>query len=391
MRSAMKSFILLLAIGCVYGFSFRAAFSNLLHKFEAADSCTGRCGEPFNSAEACQCNDACVSHNDCCADFNDLCSSNQNTCQDNCHADYDATLPCQCNDKCPQYGNCCPDYDDFCDNGGGGGGVTEQDLIALSETLFSLETNNNGDKITLELGCTTNNGNTQDCSPSPLFANVDPSAFDLPILQKLMALYDNYEISVSLTEDHTEQEHLEEMEFLQAVMDSPILQETFGFLVEKGVYTGSYEQFGEKMYTMWFGMYERSSGHLSSSGFEHVFIGEVKNGDVSGFHNWVRWYSEEVAGNMNYLGYWREASFVDQMGGGLEFTYFWNNVQKPYGSMFIGTSPELELALYTTCLLTMPDKQCHVQLGGTDVWIQTWTQYTNGELMVGSSYPDFAK
>lgn len=30
-----------------------------------------------------------------------------------------------------------------------------------------------------------------------------------------MALYDNYEISVSLTEDHTEQEHLEEMEFLQ--------------------------------------------------------------------------------------------------------------------------------------------------------------------------------
>ena len=44
----------------------------------------------------------------------------------------------------------------------------------------------------------------------------------------------------------------------------------------KGVYTGSYEQFGEKMYTMWFGMYERSSGHLSSSGFEHVFIGKLQ-------------------------------------------------------------------------------------------------------------------
>ena len=48
----------------------------------------------------------------------------------------------------------------------------------------------------------------------------------------------------------------------------------------KGVYTGSYEQFGEKMYTMWFGMYERSSGHLSSSGFEHVFIGKLKKNYV---------------------------------------------------------------------------------------------------------------
>lgn len=48
----------------------------------------------------------------------------------------------------------------------------------------------------------------------------------------------------------------------------------------KGVYTGSYEQFGEKMYTMWFGMYERSSGHLSSSGFEHVFIGKLQKNYV---------------------------------------------------------------------------------------------------------------
>jgi len=269
--------------------------------------------------------------------------------------------------------------------------VTAQDLLTLSETLFSLETNNNGDKITIDVGCTTDVGNTQDCSSNTLFTAVDSSAFDAPLIQKFLALRDNYVASVTSSEDHTPEEQAEEADFLQAVLETPIMQETYGFLNEKGVFSGSYEQFGAKLETMWFGMYERSSGHLSSSGFEHVFIGEIKNGDVSGFHNWISWYKEEAAGNMNYLGYWRQAQFSNQMGGGLEFTYFWNNVQKPYGSMFIGTSPELELALYTTCLLVLPDKQCHVQLAGTDVWIQTWTQYTNGELMVGSSYPDFAQ
>ena len=41
-----------------------------------------------------------------------------------------------------------------------------------------------------------------------------------------------------------------------------------------------------------------------------------------------------------------------QYGGGISFTYTWNGTQKPYGSMFLATSPELEMALYTTCLMT---------------------------------------
>ena len=39
------------------------------------------------------------------------------------------------------------------------------------------------------------------------------------------------------------------------------------------------------------------------SGFEHVFMGEIKNGKVSGFHGWIHWYLEEQARNVDYFGY----------------------------------------------------------------------------------------
>ena len=44
------------------------------------------------------------------------------------------------------------------------------------------------------------------------------------------------------------------------------------------------------------------------SGFEHVFIGEIKNGEVSGFHDWVNFYQQEKTNAINYLGYIEKAT-----------------------------------------------------------------------------------
>ena len=45
------------------------------------------------------------------------------------------------------------------------------------------------------------------------------------------------------------------------------------------------------------------------SGFEHVFIGEIKNGEVSGFHDWINFYQQEKTNAINYLGYLDQANF----------------------------------------------------------------------------------
>lgn len=54
---------------------------------------------------------------------------------------------------------------------------------------------------------------------------------------------------------------------------------------------------------LWFTQYSRGSGKVGSSGFEHVFVNEVKNGTIIGLHNWVYFADEEKAGRLDYKGY----------------------------------------------------------------------------------------
>merc|ERR1712123_17324 len=172
-------------------------------------SCQGRCEDSYDSSYSCQCNSACAAHSDCCPDYGSECQGDSLSCRGKCGASYDPSLPCECNDKCSQYGNCCPDYVEECD-GGGGGSLSDEDLQTLSEMLLSDDANNVGGMIELNLQCTTNNGNPQDCSPAPLFTSVDQSVMEMPIYVKLAALYDNYVTSPGTVEDHTEEEQAEE-------------------------------------------------------------------------------------------------------------------------------------------------------------------------------------
>lgn len=64
-----------------------------------------------------------------------------------------------------------------------------------------------------------------------------------------------------------------------------------------------YQAFKNELQRIWFDPYKRSrtSTHNDSSGFEHVFLGEItqrKQGRcVSGLHNWMRMWEEETNRN----------------------------------------------------------------------------------------------
>lgn len=65
-----------------------------------------------------------------------------------------------------------------------------------------------------------------------------------------------------------------------------------------------------------------------------------------------------------------------------------NNLEKPSNSLFIGTSPELELALYTVCFELRADQDCRLAYGGKDFNIVTHSYRYRGKKLIGSAYPE---
>lgn len=58
---------------------------------------------------------------------------------------------------------------------------------------------------------------------------------------------------------------------------------------------------------IWFDMYARAGGKVGSSGFEHVFLNEMKYGSPIGLHNWIYYYHKEnrtgSKHDVDYKGY----------------------------------------------------------------------------------------
>ena len=119
------------------------------------------------------------------------------------------------------------------------------------------------------------------------------------------------------------------------------------------------------LYTNYFG----DRAIKDASGFEHIFVGEGKydyvstanqiTGEISGYHSWLKFYLDERANQVNYLGH----NYDLQGDIGVDNPYIatvqmlWQtqNRQKKIpielfkkkGCFFIGTSPECEVAMGT--------------------------------------------
>ncbi|XP_077863643.1 uridylate-specific endoribonuclease A-like [Saccoglossus kowalevskii] len=68
----------------------------------------------------------------------------------------------------------------------------------------------------------------------------------------------------------------------------------------------------------------------------------------------------------------------------MSFQFNWNNYLKEISSMWIGRSPEFEMAMYTICFKEFPNKACSFDMAGVKTKIQTYDQ--DGDY-IGSAYP----
>lgn len=146
------------------------------------------------------------------------------------------------------------------------------------------------------------------CATHRLLTIDERHVFGIPTIEKFRALFNNYERDASVNEYITPIERKEENDFLDAILATSVMRHAMSFLQQKGVVGPDPAKQREELKTIWFNMYSRGGGKIGSSGFEHVFVSEIKNGTLSGLHNWLYYYDEEKAGRIDYKGYLKKLS-----------------------------------------------------------------------------------
>lgn len=63
---------------------------------------------------------------------------------------------------------------------------------------------------------------------------IDPAAYKIPTIEKLIALHNNYIVMSNQNEVYTAQERIEENNFLDAILSTSVMQHTRNFLISKG-------------------------------------------------------------------------------------------------------------------------------------------------------------
>eukprot|EP00079_Xenopus_tropicalis_P010650 XP_002935698.2 PREDICTED: poly(U)-specific endoribonuclease [Xenopus tropicalis] len=389
------------------------------------DSCKNRCGDKPSKTFSCQCNEKCEQYDDCCQDYH-LClykdpsldesthqSKSGGSCKGRCTEKYNKKNSCHCNKKCDKFGNCCSDYGTACGgkassdktasaNSVGDGSssksrsgetdISNDEIKAVSEKLYKQDVNKAGesDIILNKQEMAHNTREQEDLCEEPLYKYVNEQLFKRPTYAAFIALLDNYDRKTGIDESYSAAEIKEQERFLQEIMKTQIMKELFSFFHSKGLYQTE-KEFVKDLQKMWFGLYSRSTGEADSSGFEHVFVGEVKKGIVSGFHNWIRFYMLEKKGLLDYYshnfdGPW--TSYPDVLGQ----QFYWDGFYKEVGSQFIGSSPEFDFSIYTLCFISRPGRKCKISLGGYGLTIQTyvWTKttYDNGKKFIATAYAE---
>ncbi|KAK2914971.1 hypothetical protein Q8A73_005565 [Channa argus] len=358
-----------------------------------AKSCKDRCGEKYNSQNECHCNSKCTQYKNCCSDYTDLCDTVQFWSRNYSQNFFHQCRLCQIFSVCDQWRSLLC-YTTF-PTKGGGSVITDAEIKGISETLYTLDSNKaSASQLNIDPQALVPNSQTNsqtDLSSRPFFRYLDEtSLFSRPTYSALLALLDNYHRMTGQAEDISPQQLVEQETFIKETMSNTKLgRELFAFFYNKGLYA-SEEEFLQDLKMMWFGLYSRSNNKNDSSGFEHVFAGEVKGGKVSGFHNWIQFYLLEKKGQLNYYshsfnGPW--TTYPDVLG----MQFIWDGYFKQLGSAVIGSSPEFDFAIYSLCYITRPGKQCRLSLGGNQLNIQTYTWdksfYGDGKKFIASAYP----
>lgn len=165
----------------------------------------------------------------------------------------------------------------------------DTDFETAAQTLWNLDSN----RLTPHKDYTMNVQSSKrphqkyDAADDPLFSHVDQRVLRRPTYAAFRALLDNYSVDVGEGEDVSAAELRENRAFLNAVLETGPMKYCHRYCLARGAeYRGrpvpeDEGGFKRVLNAIWFELYSRSGGGrrraMGSSGFEHVFVGEVSS------------------------------------------------------------------------------------------------------------------
>lgn len=266
--------------------------------------------------------------------------------------------------------------------------ISDKEIRDLANVLRQQDVNKASQwQIRLDYQGHTTTRNTRDQAPNRLFENVDPNVYrGKSTYEAFIALMDNYDEETGHVEDETAVEKREVDAFLDTVMNTSVWRTLYQFLVNKRhAFATDLNTFRSWIRQLWFVGYSRARGVADSSGFEHVFMGETKNGEVLGLHNWFRFYmlEQNVNEQFDYKGF-----LVKRHKIMAAVKFSWRNKLKSSGSFVIGSSPEYDMAIYTFCFLSRRGRRtCNIELDGCPMSITSYELVQQNKVFIGTIYP----
>ncbi|VDO73571.1 unnamed protein product [Heligmosomoides polygyrus] len=267
--------------------------------------------------------------------------------------------------------------------------VRNDELLEMSRKLRNADENKAlPGQIMLNFQGHTNTRDSSDSASGTLFAKVDQSLLTKPSYSQFLALMNNFNRETGLAEPRVSVDEVRLMKMkITVIFERAKTQDAWHPFARDPTY------FRYWIAQLWFIHYSRASGRTDTSGFEHIFIGEEKNDEVSGLHNWLRLYMLErnKSEDFDYKG------FVEKRGNVMAAVKFtWKGDLKRLGSILIGTSPEFEMALYTLCFPSRRGRdKCPVkrrflscvEIDGCRLSITSYDIVQNNKVFIGSIFP----
>lgn len=264
--------------------------------------------------------------------------------------------------------------------------TSNEDIKKLSEDLFSKDVNNAFKYITINLQGQKKDDSVTDDASDPLL-DVKSEAYDISTIKSVLNLHNDYELDVKVKENLTPEKREKESALLDNFLKTDVLQGAMKFLANKGYIPDDPYEFKDTLKRVWFSQFKRIDGDASSSGFETVYLAEQFDSDIIGLHNWIYYAKQEAEKKIDYLGYIKEEKFGDKAAI-VKLRSKVNGFVQPVTTIFVGTSPELEMALYTLCFFARPNVPCPMSFGGKEFMIiANRVNYFGKDILV-SAFPE---